>query len=109
MKKMQQLLRQLGIHGTYKGYHYLLATMELLMEDQKNLLLYSKMIFPTVARTYHSTPSRIERDIRTAIEHCWNGPGREKLQEIAPDHLYKQPSTGEFIDIVYWHIRFMEE
>ncbi len=102
------LLRQLGIHGTYKGYHYLLSTMEMTLEDEKNLLLYTKTIFPTVANRYHSTPSRVERDIRTAIAHCWNCSGREQLQEIAPYTLHRQPTIGEFIDILYWYLRFME-
>ncbi len=108
MNTTKTLLRQLGIHGTYKGYHYLLTTMELALTDEKNLMLYTKMIFPTVANRYRSTPSRVERDIRTAIAHCWNCPGREKLQEIAPYTLHRQPTVGEFIDILYWYIRFME-
>ena len=109
MKLSQTLLRQLGIHATHKGYHYLLASLEMALEDEKNLVLYSKMLFPTVARKHHSTPSRVERDIRTAIAHCWNCPGKEKLERITPYTLYKQPSLGEFIDILYWHLKFLEE
>lgn len=108
MKQVQTLLRELGLHGTYKGYHYLLTTMEIALSDEKNLLLYTKMIFPAVAHRHQSTPSRVERDIRTAIAHCWNCAGRETLQEIAPCTLQKQPTIGEFIDILYWHLKFME-
>ena len=108
MDAIQTLLRQLGIHGTYKGYYYLQTAMEIALEDEHNLLLYSKMIFPAVARKYNSTPARVERDIRTVIAHCWECPGRAKLQEIAPYKMEKQPTVGEFIDIVYWYLKFLD-
>ena len=107
MYETQNLLRQLGIHGTYKGYHYLLNTLKLAIENEKHLPLYSKMIFPTVARTFKTTPARVERDIRTMIIRCWNCPGKEKLLEIAPFELYGPPTTSEFIDILYWHLKFL--
>ncbi len=107
MKDTQTLLRQLGLHGTYKGYHFLMASLELALENETQLSFYSKTIFPTVARIYQSTPSRIERDIRTVIGHCWNCSGREKLTEITPYELKKQPTVTEFIDILYWYLRFM--
>lgn len=109
MQATQILLRQLGIHGTYKGYHYLSTALNMVLADKKNTLLYSKKIFPSVANHYQTTPSCVERNIRTVILHCWSCQGREKLQEITPYTLYKQPTVNEFIDILYWHIRFMEE
>lgn len=107
MYETQNLLRQLGIHGIYKGYHYTLATLEMANQNEKLLPYYSKMIFPSVARTFQTTPSRVERDIRTVIGHCWNCSGKEKLLEIAPYELHEPPTTGEFIDILYWHIKFL--
>ena len=106
MNPSQILLRELGIHATYKGYHFLMMALEMALENEKHLSNYSKTIFPTVARNYQSTPARIERDIRTVIEHCWNCSGREKLLEIAPYPLYKHPTVSEFIDITYWYLRF---
>ena len=50
MNQTQTLLRQLGIHGTYKGYHYLLTTMEIALKDERNLLLYSKMRIAGIGR-----------------------------------------------------------
>lgn len=108
MKNTQNLLRQLGIHATHKGYHYLLTAMEMALEDESNLRHYTKMLFPTVARNHHTTPSRVERDIRTVIAHCWECPGKEKLLEITPYHMQHQPTIGEFLDIVYWHLKFIE-
>ena len=108
MKEIQTLLRQLGIYGTYKGYHYLLTTIEMALEDEKNLTLYSKMIFPAIARKYQSAPSCVERDISTVIDHCWNSSGREKLQSIVPCPMEKKPTVGQFIYILYYYIKNIE-
>ena len=65
---------ELGIKRTYKGYFFLIAALELAITDQKNLLYMSKSIFPVIAARYGTTYSCIERNIRTAINACWNSP-----------------------------------
>ena len=108
MIQTQILLRQLGIQATHKGYHYLLSSIELAIKDDKVLRFHTKSLYPTVARMYQTTPSSVERNIRTVITHCWNCTGREKLLEIAPYELKSQPTLGQFLDIVYWYLKFME-
>lgn len=95
----------LGIHSTYKGYHYLVETLEIALEHKGTLVLFSKSIFPSVAHKYHTKICCVERDIRTVIRQCWYSPCRETLQEMAPYDLTRQPTVGEFIDILYWHIK----
>lgn len=109
MKISQQLPRQLGIQSNFKGYFYLADALDLLLEDETALVLFTKTLFPVIARKRHTSISSVERNIRTAIEHCWKSPCREKLQEIAPYHLVKQPTVGEFLDILYWHMKSLEE
>lgn len=75
---------ELGIKRTYKGYFFLIAALELAITDQKNLLYMSKSIFPVIAARYGTTYSCIERNIRTAINACWNSPNREKLLTMSP-------------------------
>lgn len=108
MNMVYQIPLQLGIHSTYKGYHYLVSALEIALEHEENLVLYSKVIFPAVAHKYHTNTCCVERDIRTVIRHCWNSPCRETLQSISPYVLQRQPTVGEFIDILYWHIKFLE-
>lgn len=91
---------ELGIKRTYKGYFFLIAALELAITDQKNLLYMSKSIFPTY--------SCIERNIRTAINACWNSPNREKLLTMSPYPLQKAPSVTAFIDILYWYLKNQE-
>lgn len=107
---------ELGIKRTYKGYFFLIAALELAITDQKNLLYMSKSIFPVIAARYGTTYtarygttySCIERNIRTAINACWNSPNREKLLTMSPYPLQKAPSVTAFIDILYWYLKNQE-
>ena len=88
---------ELGIKRTYKGYFFLIAALELAITDQKNLLYMSKSIFPVIAARYGTTYSCIERNIRTAINACWNSPNREKLLTMSPYPLQKVVNWFQFI------------
>ena len=72
---------ELGIKRTYKGYFFLIAALELAIT---------------------------ERNIRTAINACWNSPNREKLLTMSPYPLQKAPSVTAFIDILYWYLKNQE-
>lgn len=85
-----------------------IAALELAITDQKNLLYMSKSIFPVIAARYGTTYSCIERNIRTAINACWNSPNREKLLTMSPYPLQKAPSVTAFIDILYWYLKNQE-
>ena len=88
---------ELGIKRTYKGYFFLIAALELAIT-----------IFPVIAARYGTTYSCIERNIRTAINACWNSPNREKLLTMSPYPLQKAPSVTAFIDILYWYLKNQE-
>lgn len=108
-KIIADLPMELGIKRTYKGYFFLIAALELAITDQKNLLYMSKSIFPVIASRYDTTYSCIERNIRTAINACWNSPDhREKLLAMSPYPLQKAPFVTAFIDILYWHLKNQE-
>lgn len=104
MRNIKNLPLALGIHTTYKGYHYLVASLEIALADENTLLFFTKSIFPKVAHQYHTSPLCVERDIRTVIKVCWNSSCRQTLIEIAPYQLVKQPTVGEFLDILYWNL-----
>jgi hypothetical protein len=105
MNKVKDLPLTLGIHSTYKGYHYLVTSLEMILEDETSLIYFSKNIFPFVAKKYRTSVYCIERNIRTVIRLCWNSSRRELLQNITPYPLKKAPTVGEFLDILYWHIK----
>lgn len=110
MKSVEELPRILGIQDKYKGYHFIVTSIKLILEDENRLLFLSKSLFPLVAEEHHVNVKCVERDIRTVIETCWNFGGRKALQEITPYSLEKAPTVGEFLDILFWHSKkFLEK
>ncbi len=109
MNNIHFIPRQLGLHGTQKGYHYLIDSIQMALEDEIKLIMFTKTIFVEVARKYDTEPANVERNIRTLVEQCWNSPYREELLKFAPYRLEKKPTVGEFIDILYWHIKCMKD
>lgn len=68
----------------------------------------SKSIFRLLAARYGLHTVVIDRNIRTAINACWNSPNREKLLTMSPYPLQKAPSVTAFIDILYWYLKNQE-
>lgn len=105
MKSIKKLPLTLGIKSTYKGYHYLVASLEIALKDETALLMYTKYILPDVARRYQTTIHCVERDIRTVINACWRSHTRRELMRICPYELEKRPTVSEFLDILYWQLQ----
>ena len=70
-REIELLIRSLGINGTYRGYRYLCYGIKLCLEDEDYLLCISKLLYPEIARIFHTSGSSVERDIRTVIRVCW--------------------------------------
>lgn len=104
MKAVRKLPLTLGIKSTYKGYHYLVAALEIALKDETALSMYTKYILPDVAKRYRTTIFCVERDMRTAINVCWRSDKREELMRICSYELEKRPTVSEFLDILYWQL-----
>lgn len=70
-----EIIHQIGIPAHIKGYHYLRTAIMLSVEDPDMINCITKLLYPTVARMYETTPSRVERAIRHANRNCV-GQGR---------------------------------
>lgn len=68
--EIEYLIRALGIGATYRGYRYLNYGVKLCLRDEDYLLSVSKLLYPQIAKNYHTTSSSVERDIRTVIRVC---------------------------------------
>ncbi|MCC8192301.1 MAG: sporulation initiation factor Spo0A C-terminal domain-containing protein [Ruminococcus sp.] len=66
------LILQLGISEKLKGYHYLREAILLSINDSQMLESVTKVLYPTVAKKFNTTSSRVERAIRYAIETAWD-------------------------------------
>lgn len=105
MEHVYELPLTLGIHATYKSYHFLVMALELTLEDDDRLLYVTKNLYPTIARHYHTNIECIDRNLRTVIRKCWNSQQRGLLQSIASYPLTSCPTVTQFIDILHWHLR----
>lgn len=102
MKKVYGLIRRLGANSKYKGYFFVAEA------DQYKPLRITKDIYPYLARKYRSTPTNIEHDIRTMVNVCWEG-NKKLLDEIAGYPLEYKPTNSEFIDMLAYYLREIEE
>lgn len=97
------ILRNLGIPCHIKGYFYMKEAIVLGIEDITILDKITKKLYPTIAKTFVSTPSRVERAIRHAIELTWSqgriDPDTIK-KEFGPYYLNILPTNSEFIATV---------
>lgn len=105
MPFINELVRSLGIHSTYKGYYYIVSSLQIAINDNVSLTLFTKRIFPQVARLYSTNVACVERNIRTAIKICWCSGCRQTLLDISPYILDTPPTVGQFLDILLWNIK----
>lgn len=103
-REIAYLIRCLGIGATYRGYRYLNYGIKLCLEDEDYLLSVSKLLYPQIAKHYHTTSYSVERDIRTVIKVCWERGNKKLLEEIALRPLHIRPSSSEFLDILTAHL-----
>lgn len=101
----RRLLSNLGIHATLKGFRYLQHALELCLKDEDYLLWIYKWLCTDVASHYNTTQNNVEHCMRTAITSCWLKGNRQLLIQMAGYELKKVPSNGEFIDILYNHLK----
>lgn len=87
---------------------FVAEAVKISMGYQYKPLRITKDIYPCLARKYRSTPTNIEHDIRTMVNVCWEG-NKKLLDEIAGYPLEYKPTNSEFIDMLAYYLREIEE
>lgn len=103
-----EILHQIGVPAHIKGYQYLREAIIIAVNDMDVINAITKVLYPQVAKTFGTTPSRVERAIRHAIEVAWS---RGKMDTI--DQLFGytvsngkgKPTNSEFIALIADKIR----
>lgn len=105
---ISELMRQIGVPAHIRGYKYIRQAILLSLEDAEMLNAITKQLYPTVARTYKTTPSRVERAIRHAIEVAWTRGDIEVLTSMFGYTVKTskgKPTNGEFISMLTDRLR----
>jgi len=79
---ISELLNQVGVPPNFKGYLYLRDCIKLVAKDFDRLGSIMKTVYPVVAEKYNTTPQKIERTIRHALEVTWERGNLEMLNEL---------------------------
>lgn len=97
------MIHQLGVPAHIKGYHYLRAAILSSIEDQALLESVTKMLYPTVAKKFDTTSSRVERAIRHAIEIAWDRGDLDTINSFfgyTVNNCKGKPTNSEFIALL---------
>ncbi|MBO5495370.1 MAG: sporulation transcription factor Spo0A [Eubacterium sp.] len=100
---ISNIMRQIGVPAHIKGYQYLRTAIQLCIEDSEMLSSVTKILYPTVAKEYKTTPSRVERAIRHAIEVAWDRGDVDILNSYFGYTIQSQrgkPTNSEFIAMI---------
>lgn len=101
--RISNFLHELGIPANIRGYVYLRTGISLVTEESELINSITKILYPMIAAQYNTTPSRVERAIRHAIEVAW---GRGSIEAInrtfgfTVDTRRGKPTNSEFIAMV---------
>lgn len=97
------ILHQVGVPAHIKGYHYLRKAILIALADMKVIDSVTKELYPAVARYFDTTPSRVERAIRHAIEVAWDRGDVDTLNSYfgyTIHNLRGKPTNSEFIAMI---------
>ena len=102
------MIHEIGVPAHIKGYQYLREAIMMSVEDIEMLGSITKILYPTIAKKYQTTPSRVERAIRHAIEVAWNRGKMDTIDELFGYTINNgkgKPTNSEFIALIADKIR----
>ncbi|MBO5640389.1 MAG: sporulation transcription factor Spo0A, partial [Oscillospiraceae bacterium] len=97
------IIHEIGVPAHIKGYQYLREAIILTIHDMDMINAVTKVLYPEVAKKFGTTPSRVERAIRHAIEVAWDRGDIEVLQKFfgyTVSNIKGKPTNSEFIAMI---------
>jgi two-component system response regulator (stage 0 sporulation protein A) len=97
------IIHEIGVPAHIKGYQYLREAIMIASEDMEVINAVTKVLYPEVAKRFSTTPSRVERAIRHAIEVAWDRGDLEILQKYfgyTVNSTKGKPTNSEFIAMI---------
>ena len=102
-EKISNIFINVGIPPHIKGYSFLREGVKIAVKDPSVINNITKKLYPMIGEKYNTTPSKVERAIRHAIEVAWNRGRIENINGILGVRAYvgqEKPTNGEFIALV---------
>jgi two-component system response regulator (stage 0 sporulation protein A) len=106
--KVTAVIHEIGVPAHIKGYQYLREAIMMTIENMDIINSITKQLYPTVAKTYGTTPSRVERAIRHAIEVAWDRGDTDVLTGFFGYTISGgkgKPTNSEFIAMIADRLR----
>ena len=103
-----EIIHEVGVPAHIKGYQYLREAIIMSVNDMDMLNSITKILYPGIAKKFQTTPSRVERAIRHAIEVAWSRGKMDTLDELFGYTINNgkgKPTNSEFIALITDRIR----
>ena len=97
------IIHEVGVPAHIKGYQYLREAIMMVIRDTDVINQITKQLYPEIAGKYHTTPSRVERAIRHAIEVAWGRGQADTVENIFGYTVSAnrgKPTNSEFIAMI---------
>lgn len=106
--QVTKIIHQIGVPAHIKGYQYLRTAILMTIADNEMINSVTKVLYPTVAKKYATTTSRVERAIRHAIEVAWDRGDVDVLNSYFGYTIQNnrgKPTNSEFIAMIADNLR----
>lgn len=106
--QVTKIIHQIGVPAHIKGYQYLRTAILMTIEDNEVINSVTKILYPSVAKQYQTTSSRVERAIRHAIEVAWDRGDVDTLNAYfgyTIQNTRGKPTNSEFIAMIADNLR----
>jgi two-component system response regulator (stage 0 sporulation protein A) len=110
--KITEILHEVGVPAHIKGYQYLRTSITDVVKNIDLLGAITKELYPMIAAKYSTTPSRVERAIRHAIEVAWTRGKIETINSIFGYTIHNnkgKPTNSEFIAMIADKLRLEQK
>ena len=110
--KITNIIHEIGVPAHIKGYLYLREAITIVIDDMEILGAVTKELYPSIASKYNTTPSRVERAIRHAIEVAWTRGKVDTINKLFgyTVHTNKgKPTNSEFIALIADKLRLEQD
>lgn len=109
--EITNIIHEIGVPAHIKGYLYLRAAIFMVVNDVELLSAVTKELYPSIAKKFNTTASRVERAIRHAIEVAWSRGQVETINKIFGYTIHNakgKPTNSEFIAMVADKLRLKQ-